>query len=315
MLIAWVMLILGLALLIKGADWFVDSASGLARRMGVSPLIIGLTIVAFGTSAPEAAVSITSSIKGSNGISLGNVIGSNIFNLLVVLGVSAVIRPVTVDRAVIKKDFPFSILAAGVLLLTMLDKAVGELAVPVVSHIDGFILLAFFAVFMYYTAAGAIAQKQEAAPAENLSLPKLLVMLVIGITAIIGGGQAVVRGASDIALGFGISETLVGLTIVAIGTSLPELVTSVVAITKGEDNIAVGNVVGSNIFNIFLIVGLAAGISPIFADTAIITDTFVLLAVSTLFYAYIVYKKSVTRAPGIIMTLAYIAYIAYAVVR
>ena len=161
MLLAWLMLIIGLALLVKGADWFVDSASGLAEKMGISPLVIGLTIVAFGTSAPEAAVSITSSLRGSNGIAIGNIVGSNLFNLLVVVGAAALIRPCRVDSAIIKKDFPFSILATAVLIFTMLDKAMGDLPDMVISRCDGMIILAFFVVFMYYTVASALNEKTQ----------------------------------------------------------------------------------------------------------------------------------------------------------
>lgn len=316
MLIAWLMLIIGLALLVKGADWFVDSASGLAARMGVSPLVIGLTIVAFGTSAPEAAVSITSSLRGSNGIAIGNIVGSNLFNLLVVVGASALIRPCRVDNAIIKKDFPFSILATVVLIFTMLDRFFGDLPVMVISRSDGMIILAFFVVFMYYTVASAISEKsQPAEEGDKKPLWLLTVMAVIGITAVVLGGQSVVRGASDVARAFGVSEDLIGLTIVAVGTSLPELVTSVVAVRKGEDNIAIGNVVGSNIFNLLFIVGMGAGISAIKVNGAMLTDALALLAVNLLFYAYIAGKRTVSRQAGAAMIAVYAAYMFFAVTR
>lgn len=316
MLIAWLMLIIGLALLVKGADWFVDSASGLAARMGVSPLVIGLTIVAFGTSAPEAAVSITSSIQGSNGIAVGNIVGSNLFNLLVVVGASALIRPCKVDNAIIKKDFPFSILATVVLIFTMLDRFLGDSPVMVISRCDGMIILAFFVVFMYYTVASAISEKsQPAEDADKKPLWLLTVMAVIGITSIVLGGQSVVRGASDVARAFGVSEDLIGLTIVAVGTSLPELVTSIVAVRKGEDNIAIGNVVGSNIFNLLFIVGMGAGISAISVNGAMLTDALALLAVNLLFYAYIARKRAVSRNAGVLMIAVYAAYMIFAVTR
>lgn len=311
----WVVLIVGLVLLIKGADWFVDGASGLAKRMGVSPLVIGLTIVAFGTSAPEAAVSITSALKGSGGIALGNVVGSNLFNLLVVVGGCALFRPAQIDKSIIKKDFPYSILATIVLLCGMFDAIMGDGA-AMVSRSDGLMVLAFFLIFMYYTVTSAIGEKQEDSEnEEKVALPKLIIMLVIGLAAIIGGGQMVVNGASDVARAFGVSETLIGLTIVAIGTSLPELVTSIVATRKGEDNIAIGNVVGSNIFNILFIVGIGSAIRSIAVDSVIITDTFILLAISTAFYAYVARKKSVSRNAGIVMVITYIAYMLYAILR
>lgn len=311
----WVVLIVGLVLLIKGADWFVDGASGLAKRMGVSPLVIGLTIVAFGTSAPEAAVSITSALKGSGGISLGNVVGSNLFNLLVVVGGCAIIKPTTIDKSIIKKDFPYSILATIVLLCGMFDAIMGDGA-AMISRSDGLMVLAFFLIFMYYTVTSAIGEKpEENENEEKVALPKLIIMLIIGLAAIIGGGQMVVNGASDVARSFGVSETLIGLTIVAVGTSLPELVTSLVAIKKGEDNIAIGNVVGSNIFNVLFIVGIGSAIRSIAVDSVIITDTLMLLVINTLFYVYIARKKSVSRNAGIVMVVAYIAYMMYAILR
>lgn len=316
MFLAWVMLIIGLVLLVKGADWFVDGASGLAGKMGISPLVIGLTIVAFGTSAPEAAVSITSSVRGSNGIAIGNIVGSNLFNLLVVVGAGALMRPCKVDNSIIKKDFPFSILATAVLIFAMLDKALGDLPEMMISRSDGLIILAFFAVFMYYTIASALgARAQDENSGETAPLWKLIIMLIIGITAVIAGGQAVVNGASEIAREFGVGESLIGLTIVAVGTSLPELVTSVVAIRKGEDNIAIGNVVGSNIFNLLFIVGMGAGISAIEIDGAMLCDAITLVAVNLLFYAYIARKKSVSRPAGAVMIAAYAAYMIYAVMR
>lgn len=311
----WVVLIVGLVLLIKGADWFVDGASGLAKRMGVSPLVIGLTIVAFGTSAPEAAVSITSALKDSGGIALGNVVGSNLFNLLVVVGGCALFRPAQIDKSIIKKDFPYSILATIVLLCGMFDAIMGDGA-AMVSRSDGLMVLAFFLIFMYYTVTSAIGEKsEEDENKEKVALPKLIIMLLIGLAAIIGGGQIVVNGASDVARAFGVSETLIGLTIVAVGTSLPELVTSIVATRKGEDNIAIGNVVGSNIFNILFIVGIGSAIRGIPVDGVIITDTIILLAICTAFYAYIARKRTVSRNAGIVMVITYIAYMMYAILR
>lgn len=316
MIVAWIMLLVGLVLLVKGADWFVDGASGLAERMGISPLIIGLTIVAFGTSAPEAAVSITSSIKGSNGITIGNVVGSNLFNLLCVVGVCSFIRPSKIDRAIIKKDFPFSILASMVLAVTMMDRLLGDSRVSVISRSDGLILLAFFIIFMYYTVADALSQKNKTEDnKEQKPYYILIIMLVIGIAAVVCGGQAVVNGASSIARAFGVSETLIGLTIVAVGTSLPELVTSVTAIRKGEDSIAIGNVVGSNIFNLLFIVGIGAGINAVEVDNAMLVDTAALIAVSIVFYMIAVSRKKITRYTGAVMVAVYLAYIAYAAIR
>lgn len=316
MILAWIMLIVGLVLLIKGADWFVDGASGLAGKMGIPPLVIGLTIVAFGTSAPEAAVSIASSIKGVNGIAVGNVVGSNLFNLLGVVGVCALIRPNKIDKSIIQKDFPFNILATIVIILMMMDNILGDSQTSVISRSDGFVILAFFAVFMYYTIAGAIKDK-DSIEKKEVKKPyyMLILMLIVGIAAVVAGGQSVVNGASSVARAFGVSENLIGLTIVAVGTSLPELVTSIVAIRKGEDNIAIGNVVGSNIFNLLFIIGLGAGINAIETEPAMLIDAVALLLISVLFYINIAYKKIVTRNVGIVMILVYVAYISYAVIR
>ena len=315
-LIPWVLLIVGLVLLIKGADWFVDGASGLATRMRIPTLVIGMTIVAFGTSAPEAAVSITSALQNNGGIAMGNVVGSNLFNLLMVVGGCAIIRSPQIDKAVIKKDFPYNILATVVLLFALLDVALGDGTANVLSRTEGLIIIAFFSIFMYYTIVSAISGKTETVEVEKkVNLGKLIVMLVVGIAAIITGGQAVVNGASDIARSFGVSETLIGLTIVAVGTSLPELVTSLVAVKKGEDNIAIGNVIGSNVFNILFIIGIGATIRSISIDNLIVIDTVILLAISTLFYAYIAKKKTVSRPVGIAMVLAYVLYVIYAIVR
>lgn len=315
-ILPWIVLVVGLFFLIKGADWFVEGASGVATKFGVPSLVIGLTIVAFGTSAPEAAVSISSALKGSSGIALGNVVGSNLFNLLAVVGVGSIMRPTVIDKSIMKKDFPYNLLATVVLALTMIDTFFGDLPANVISRTDGLIIIAFFSIFMYYTVSSGLGAKEEPKEEKKVyKLPKLLVMLVLGLAAIIIGGQAVVNGASDIARSFGVSETLIGLTIVAVGTSLPEFVTSVVAIRKGEDDIAIGNVVGSNVFNILFIIGIAAAIKSIPVDATLITDIFMLLAVSAVFYLSVLKKRTVSRAGGIVMVLVYALYMVYAVVR
>ncbi len=312
----WIVLVVGLVLLIKGADWFVEGASGVAAKFGVPSLVIGLTIVAFGTSAPEAAVSISSALKGSSGIALGNVVGSNLFNLLAVVGVCSVMRPTVIDKSIIKKDFPYNLLATVVLAITMIDTFFGDLPVNVISRTDGLIIIAFFAIFMYYTISAGLSEKAEVDEEKKIySIPKLIMLLVVGIAAIVIGGQAVVNGASDIARAFGVSETLIGLTIVAVGTSLPELVTSVVAIRKGEDDIAIGNVIGSNVFNVLFIIGIAAAIKSIPVDAMLITDILMLLAISLVFYFSILKRRKVNRAGGIVMVIAYVLYMAYAVIR
>ena len=198
-LVMWGMLIIGLVLLIKGADWFVDGASGLAAKMGVPSLVIGLTIVAFGTSAPEAAVSISSALKGSSGIALGNVVGSNLFNLLVVIGIGSILRPTKIDLSIIKKDYPYNLLATIVLGLTMFDAVLGDLEAPVISRTDGLVIIAFFLIFMYYTVSSGLSGKADnEEKKETKPLYKLIIMLAVGIVAIICGGQAVVNGATEI---------------------------------------------------------------------------------------------------------------------
>ncbi len=316
-LVSWIVLAVGMVLLIKGADWFVDGASGLATKLGVPTLVIGLTIVAFGTSAPEAAVSISSALSGSSGIALGNVVGSNMFNLFVVVGASALFRPVIINRSILKKDYPYSLLATIVLFATMLDNILGDDTIAAVSKSDGLVILAFFTIFMYYTVTSAFSDNNEKSDENKAVKPlyKLIFMLLIGLAAIVIGGQAVVRGASEIARAMGVSETLIGLTIVAVGTSLPELVTSIVATRKGEDDIAMGNVIGSNIFNILFIIGIGAVIKPMPVDTAIITDTMLLFVISTIFYGSVFKKARVNRAGGIVMLAVYVLYVLYAIIR
>ncbi len=315
-LIYWIMLVVGMVLLIKGADWFVDGASGLATRLGVPTLVIGLTIVAFGTSAPEAAVSISSALSGNSGIALGNVVGSNMFNLLVVVGASALFRPVMINRSIMKKDYPFSLLASLVLMFTMADSIFGDLEVPIVSRTDGFVILAFFTIFMFYTVTSAIGdKKEESKEREEKPLYKLLPLLIFGLASIIIGGQAVVKGASEVARSLGVSETLIGLTIVAVGTSLPELVTSLVATKKGEDDIAMGNVIGSNIFNILFIIGIGAAIAPMPVDMSIMYDSVLLLGISLVFYAFVFKNARVNKTGGAVMLLTYVLYVVYAIIR
>lgn len=253
----YVWLILGFVLLIKGADLFVDGSSSVARIFKVPAVIIGLTIVAMGTSAPETAVSISAAVRGQNEIALSNVIGSNIFNLLVVVGICAAIKPVVPAKEIIRRDLPISLLCAVLLLVASLNLALGR--------IEGIVLLLGFVIYIGYLVYTA--RKKPAADTEEnvkkMSPLKSALFILIGIAGIVLGGQLVVNSASDIAASFGLSQTLIGLTIVAVGTSLPELVTSIVASRKGENGLALGNAIGSNIFNILLVMGLSTVISPI----------------------------------------------------
>lgn len=308
-------LFFGFLILVKGADFFVSGASGMARVWKIPGIIIGLTIVAFGTSAPEAAVSITAALKGNNDIALGNVIGSNIFNLLVVAGISAVIIPMPVSGKFIKRDLPVSI-AAAVLLGSFC-----WLAGMSLTRISGIALLLCFAAYMYFTVYASLQeQKKEKKKKESLPLMEKkvmsnIIMAVLGLVCIIAGGQLVVAEASAIARQFGISENLIGLTIVAVGTSLPELVTSIAAARKGENDIAMGNILGSNIFNILFILGMSASLHPIAVSAESLIDTALLVAVSSVLLLFLGVKKRIGRGMGISMVLAYIIYMGYVIIR
>lgn len=309
-MLSFVLLIIGFALLVWGADKFVAGASAFARRLGVSPLLVGLTIVAFGTSAPELAVSLTAALQGANEIAVGNVVGSNLFNLLVVAGLSAVICPLVMDRTLLRRDWPLSV-GAAVLLLVFIAPDLK------ISRIEGLILLAIFAVVLGAQIRAALKNRDalETEEDEVLMPPVMIgVNIVLGLACIIIGGQMAVNGATGIARMFGLSETLIGLTIVAIGTSLPELVTSLVAARKGQNEIAMGNVIGSNLFNILLILGVSSAITPIPVQATSIVDCIVLIAVSVIFYLPAMRGK-LGRFPGAVMALSYVAYTVYLIMR
>lgn len=301
-----VLLLLGFVLLIKGADYFVEASSSIAKVLRVPSIIIGLTIVAFGTSAPELAVSTTASLVGNNEIAVGNVIGSNIFNLLVVLGACGAIRPFAVR---LRWDFAASILVAAALLLMIVRD-------QYVSRPEAFILLGMFVVFLVLTVRDALINRVEAQE-EFKALPplKCAVYIVGGIAAIVWGGDLVVKSASDIALAFGLSQTLVGLTVVALGTSLPELVTSVVASRKGENGLALGNVIGSNIFNILMVLALSAAVSPIAVNRMAIVDAACLIAFSVITWFLARSKQRISRLEGGVMLLMYTLYLVYICIR
>lgn len=309
-MLSFVMLVAGFALLVWGADKFVAGASAFARRLGVSPLLVGLTIVAFGTSAPELAVSLTAALQGANEIAVGNVLGSNVFNLLVVAGLSAVLCPLIMDRTLLRRDWPLSVAAAVLLLLFLAPDLT-------ISRIEGLILLAVFIVVLVVQIRAAM-QGRGAADSEEEEIPMspllIGVNIVLGLACIIIGGHLAVNGATGIARMFGLSETLIGLTIVAIGTSLPELVTSLVAAHKGQNEIAMGNVIGSNLFNILLILGVSASITPIPVQAVSVIDCIVLIAASVIFYLPAMRGK-LGRAPGAVMALCYVAYTAYLIIR
>lgn len=318
MLKAIIFLIIGFLLLIKGADYFVDGASSIARKLRVPSFVIGLTIVAFGTSAPELAVSLSAAIKGSNDIAIGNVVGSNIFNTLVVLGASAAITPIAVEKGIIKKDYPLSIFVSVLLGILSLDMFLFHTPAMTLGRIDGIILLIVFIFFMFTTLMDGFKQRSELIENntdQNLSLWKSILICIMGLAGIIIGGNLSVDGAKEIARAFGLSEALIGLTIVAFGTSLPELVTSIIAAKKGESDIAIGNVIGSNIFNILLILGLSATILPMNVSNTYLYDIGILIIISLATFIPIAKTKKVSRGMGITMVITYILYTAYLILR
>ena len=317
------LLLLGFAALIKGADFFVDGSSSIARTFKVPGVIIGLTIVAMGTSAPELAVSTSAALNGSNEIALSNVVGSNLFNSLMVLGVCALIRPVPIDNVIKKRDFPFSILITLLMFLALGIPALGKINFGATAYADtvseisrplGIVLLLLFIGYMVMLVMAAKKNKTDEPEKEPLPVWKALLLIAVGLACIIIGGNLVVENAKSIAAAFGMSETLIGLTVVALGTSLPELVTSVVASRKGENGMAVGNVVGSNIFNLMLILGVSATINPITVNYAAVVDLAILLFVSVVTLVFSLTKK-ISRAEGAIMVALYFGTMAFAIVR
>lgn len=323
MVLQIVLLIAGFVALIKGADLFVDGSSSLAAIFKVPSIIIGLTIVAMGTSAPELAVSTSAAINGSNEIAVSNVVGSNLFNLLMVLGICALIKPLPLDNVIKKRDFPFSIIitialfvALGVGVLKSTEFATVKMGdnVTTLERWMGIALIAIFVVYIIVLIRSALKNKTEGEAVKQMSPLKSVLFVLIGIALIVAGGHFVVESAKCIAAAFGMSETLIGLTIVAVGTSLPELVTSVVASRKGENGLAVGNVVGSNIFNILLILGVSSTIHPIRVNFASMIDIAILIAVSILVFLFSL-KNKINRPQGAVMILIYIATMVFAIVR
>lgn len=322
----YVLLMIGFFLLIKGADFFVDGCSSVAKILKVPSVIIGLTVVAFGTSMPEASVSINAALKGANDLAVSNVIGSNLFNLLVVLGACAVIRPMNAKWSVIKKEFPFSIVITIILLVAMGGWQIGSVikgeGTFVLGRIGGIILFALFILFVVSTVLEAVKSRQNieesGEPEEEykiLTPIRTVIYIIGGAIGIIVGGNVVVSSATDIALEFGLSQTFIGLTIVALGTSLPELVTSLVAAGKGENDLALGNVVGSNVFNILLILGASATIHPIAVDITAVYDTIILIVSSVVVYICAISKKRFSKFEGTLFLAIYLAFFAYILIR
>ncbi|GIQ68139.1 sodium:calcium antiporter [Xylanibacillus composti] len=315
----YVWLLAGFALLIFGANYFVEGSAKIAAMLRVPPLLIGLTIVAFGTSSPEATVSIIASINGSAGVSLGNVIGSNVFNTTLVIGVTAIILAIQVQGETIRKEIPFTLLSTTILLVLISDIVLQQDEQNMLTRADGLILLLVFTVFMYYIFEAAKNSREEGfvqhQPAAGESWAKHILFSLGGLGGIILGGHLVVQNSTDIALAWGMSETLIGLTIVAIGTSLPELVTSVAAALKKQNEIAVGNIVGSNIMNILFVLGVSAVINPMAVESTIGIDVLFLIVLTALLLVVSRTQYKIGRIEGALLVVLYIGNMVYLVIR
>ena len=315
-------LVIGIVLLIKGADFFVNGASAVAKKLKVSSLIIGLTVVALGTSLPELAVSIASAISGSVDLSVGNVVGSNMANMLIIIGIIALFNPITVKQTSKKFDFPFLIIVTGLLLLFCVDTFLNSAELNIITRTESIVfllLLIFYLVANIKNAKNNRLDFEEEHKEETnkkvLKVWQIILFIVLGIAGVVGGGELVSSSAKFLALKAGMSEALVGLTIVAVGTSLPELATSVVAAKKGETDLAIGNVIGSNILNIVLILGIVGVISQIPVSTIILTDLLILFGATLIFILMSIRKMKLSKIEGILLLLLYFGYIAFAIVR
>ena len=303
----YLLLIIGFVLLIKGADFFVEGSSSLARFLKIPSVIIGLTIVAMGTSAPEASVSINAALAGNNDIAVSNIIGSNIFNGLVVVGICAFISGFKTNKDILKRDMPVNILITAILCVMIAD---GRL-----SRLEGILLLSGMIFYIVNMIFSALKTRSSCPDEKSMPLYKSLIFIAGGLVAVIFGGNLVVNNASQIAVSFGVSQNFIGLTIVAIGTSLPELVTSIVATRKGDSGLALGNAIGSNIFNILFILGMSATISPLHILSESVIDCAILLVSGILLFVFAYTRKSMNRTEGAICVLSYIGYTAYLFIR
>ena len=314
MILSLISFVVGIVLVISGADWLTRGASALARRFRISELVIGLTIVAIGTSLPEFVISTGSAIKGSSGIALGNILGSNLFNGLLILGVTALITPIHFNTRMLTREIPFNLLASVVLLLVSGSMLVGGAEGEYITRYGGLLLFCFLAVFLRYTFS--IPAEGEDEVGEYISYAKIVMFIVAGLAALIFGGNLFVDGATSVARALGLSEAVIGITIVSAGSSLPELAVSVNAARKGSVGIALGNVLGSNILNVFLILASAATITPISLNGFSSIDYYVMLASSLLIYVVARFggKAVITRAEGAVLLLGYIAYTSYLII-
>lgn len=324
MLLDIIFLIGGLVLILIGANLLTDGASALAKRWGVSDLVVGLTVVAFGTSAPELVIGLISAAGGNAGLAVGSAVGSNIFNVFVILGVTALVRPIKVDDGLLTKDIPLVVLSGVVILVMGNTPLLDGASSPVLGRADGIILILFFLIFLRYTFSQASANvepgdivEEQGAQIKEMSLGKSVLWVTLGLVGLIVGGDLFVDGASGVAKAMGVSDAIVGLTVVAAGTSLPELATSIAAALKGKQGIAIGNVIGSNIFNSFLVLGCSATVTQLpFGDIGNL-DLLTMTAGCVLFWLFGRYFKShaITRVEGGILTACYIAYIALLVAK
>jgi len=328
MLITFVLLILGLYILIKGSDLLVDGASAVAKKLNVTPMIIGLTIIAFGTSAPELLVSIVSSTQGANDLALGNIFGSNIANFLLILGITATISPINIPHSTIWKEIPFTLLGAVVLTILGIRNQIDSLelgainlnsieTINTIGISGGLILLLFFVIFMYYTFSLNKDNSEDEPEIKLMSITQSIIYIVLGLAFLASGSYLLVNNAVNIAGQLGLAQGFIGLTIVALGTSLPELVTSIAAARKGQSELAVGNVVGSNIFNIFLILGITSLVSPIPITGQNLADILTLLAVTIFMFIliFIFTARRVGKIEGYLMLGAYGLYLYYIFIR
>ncbi|WP_216828568.1 calcium/sodium antiporter [Alkalihalobacterium elongatum] len=316
----YLLLLIGFALLIKGADYFVDGSAAIATLLRVSPLLVGLTIVAFGSGAPEATVSIIAALEGSTDVTVGNVVGSNIINTALVVGVTAVIFPLKVESATIKKEIPLAFLASIALLVLISDQSLQNATENLITRSDGIVFLLFFSIFLYYVIEAARNSRETLTEEVNTASQKPawgknILLALGGLLAIILGGYFVVESSTDIAIRFGMSETLVGLTIVAIGSSLPELVISIAAALKKQSQMALGNIVGSSIFNILFVLGVSSIITPLPVDPKIFFDVTVMIILTVVLFIYSRTEYEVGKLEGFIMSLVYIVYLVFIIIR
>lgn len=307
LIVQFLLLVLGFVMLVKGADWFVEGVAGIAEKFGIPQLVIGLTIVAMGTSAPEAAVSIASAVKGNAGITVGNVVGSNIMNILVILGITAVMTTIAVQKSTVRYEMPF-------MLLTMVVMLLFGISGNVITFVEGLVMWGLFILYMVYLLMMAKKNKEDTKPEKSKPVWLLIILGIVGAVLVVWGADVVVDSASEIARFFGMSERFVGLTIVAFGTSLPELVTSIMAAHKKKADIAIGNIVGSNIFNVLFVCGTTALVTPVIFQSNFIIDSLVAVGAGIILWLGVMKNQKLTRPVGITMLLCYAGYFVYLLV-